>query len=117
MLSADRGLVARLLSNPGRTGAGNRLNSLTAFESRRLEGMRLPANESLTKPLPVAFSPVTGSTCPFATGRVVLGSKTVPQGTVRPRRSGPRVQLCPAIRSVKFVKPLARSDAVGTGTK
>src|SRR5258708_36650686 len=117
MVSADTGLVARLLSNCGRAGAGNRLNSLTAFESRRLEGITLPANESLTKPFRVAFSPVAGSTCPFVTARVVLGSKTVPQGTVRPRRSGPRVQLCPEIRSVKFVKPLPRSEAVGTVTK
>ena len=48
---------------------------------------------------------------------VLAGSKIVPQGTVRANRSGPRVQLCPEIKSAKLVKPLARSPAVGTVTR
>ena len=65
---------------------------MTAFGSSRLAGMMLPGNGSRTKPAG-GHKPVTGSTWPAATLRVVAGSKTVPSGKVRPRTSGPRSAL------------------------
>ena len=51
-----------------------------------------------TYPVDVATRPVTGSTAPAVTARVVAGSKTVPNGNVRPRASV-TVPDWPVIRS------------------
>src|SRR5579885_1048483 len=67
---------------------------------------------SRTKPDEAAVRPVTGSTWPAVTGRVVPGSRMVPVGRMRPSASvwvavGER-------RSLKLVYPLLRSAMVGT---
>src|SRR5437870_5916800 len=71
-------------------GAGKRFSSAMAFWSSRLDGRMFPANGSRTKPAGVPFGvpagqaefgplggviPVTGSTTPQETVRVVAGSK------------------------------------------
>ncbi len=116
MFSVFSRLAVKLLMSPAWFATGKRLISLTALGSRRPAGMMFPGKASRTYPFPVATRPVTGSTCPANTWRVVAGSKIVPSGTVRPSRSGPRVPLCPVIRSEKSVKPLSRWRWVGTVT-
>src|SRR5437016_9689527 len=66
---------------------------------------------SRTNPLDFAVNPDTESTAPAVTGRVVVGSKTVPMNTVRPRGS---VSVLVRSLSDRSVKPDFRSATVGT---
>src|SRR5437016_13332888 len=68
-------------------------------------------NGSRTNPLDTAVNPDTESTAFAVTCRVVVGSKTVPINTVRPRGS---FSVLVGSRSDKSVKSEFRSATVGT---
>src|SRR5436309_13964529 len=62
-----------------------------------------------------AGNPVTPSVVPQTTGRVVAGSKTVPNGNTRFSTSVPvALPVCSVISSAKLVNPLELWRAVGT---
>src|SRR5438309_750790 len=68
-----------------------------AFWSSRFAGNILFAKGSRTKPVLTAVMPVTGSTVPAVTGRVVAGSKTCPVELICSRlNSGVQNRSCRA---------------------